>query len=79
MDRAVVLSEGASVSITIRDNSEAVLSVDGQIPITWPITIRWRSARGDYTARFVRFGDPGYFYRNLTAHMNQNPAMGLTR
>ena len=24
------------------------------------------------TAQFVRFGNPGYFYRNLTAHMNQN-------
>jgi len=34
---------------------------------------------GDYTARFVRFGDPGYFYRNLTAHMNQNPSVGFPR
>ena len=33
----------------------------------------------EYTARFVRFGDAGYFYRNLTAHMNQNPAIGMSR
>jgi hypothetical protein len=26
----------------------------------------------EFTAQFVRFGNPGYFYRNLTAHMNQN-------
>jgi hypothetical protein len=25
----------------------------------------------EFAARFVRFGDPGYFYRNLNAHMNQ--------
>jgi hypothetical protein len=24
--------------------------------------------------RFVRFQDYGYFYRNLTAYMEQNPA-----
>jgi hypothetical protein len=34
---------------------------------------------GDYGNQFVRFGDPGYFYRNLTAHMNQNPSVGFPR
>jgi hypothetical protein len=29
-------------------------------------------------AQFVRFGDPGYFYQNLTAHMNEN-SLGLPR
>ena len=33
----------------------------------------------DYAASFVRFGDRGYFYRNLTAHMNQNASIGLPR
>ena len=33
----------------------------------------------EYTASFVRFGDPGYFYRTITAYMNQNPALGITR
>jgi NAD+ kinase len=79
VDRAVVLSEGASVSITLRDRSEAVLSVDGQIPIGLADNDQVEVRAGDYAARFVRFGDPGYFYRNLTAHMNQNPAIGLPR
>ena len=26
--------------------------------------------------RFVRFQDPGYFYRNITAYMEQNPSAG---
>jgi NAD+ kinase len=79
VDRAVVLSEGASVSITLRDGSEAVLSVDGQIPIGLKDNDQVEVRAGDYAARFVRFGDPGYFYRNLTGHMNQNPAIGIPR
>ena len=79
VDRAVVLSEGAAVSIAVRDNSDAVLSVDGQIPIGLANNDQVEVRAGDYAARFVRFGDPGYFYRNLTAHMNQNPAIGLPR
>ena len=79
VDRAVVLSEGASVCITVMDGSEAVLSVDGQIPVGLRDNDQVEVRLGDYSARFVRFGDPGYFYRNLTGHMNQNPAIGLPR
>jgi NAD+ kinase len=79
VDRAVVLSEGTSVSIIV-NGGEAVLSVDGQIPIGLAENDRVDVRAGDYTAKLVRFGDPGYFYRNLTAHMNQNPsALGLPR
>ncbi len=79
VDRAVVLSEGTVVSIALRDGSEASLSVDGQIPIGLADNDLVEVRAGDYAARFVRFGDPGYFYRNLTAYMNQNPAIGLPR
>ena len=77
VDRAVVLAEGSTVSIQI--NSEnAVVSIDGQASITLmeddSITLR----AADVTTKFVRFGDPGYFYRNLTAHMNEN-SLGLPR
>ena len=78
VDRAVVLSEGTSVSITLR-GGDAVLSMDGQIPVGLAEGDVVDVRAGDYTARFVRFGDPGYFYRNLTAHMNQNPSIGLPR
>jgi NAD+ kinase len=78
VDRAVVLSEGTAVSILVKEGN-AVLSVDGQsaIPIApgEAVTIR----HGEFPALFVRFGDAGYFYRNLTAHMNQNPSIGLPR
>lgn len=77
VDRGVVLSEGSSVSITIQGDGNAVLCVDGQTPIRLAENDRVGVRAGDYGAKFVRFSDPGYFYRNLTAHMNQNPSIGL--
>ncbi len=77
VDRAVVLAEGSSVSITVKSEN-AVLSVDGQpaTPLMEDDRVDVRVA--EVTAQFVRFGDPGYFYRNLTAHMNEN-SLGLPR
>jgi NAD+ kinase len=78
VDRAVVLSEGASVLMTLCQGS-AVLCVDGQIPLGLAENDQVDVRAGDFAVQFVRFGDPGYFYRNLTAHMNQNPTIGLPR
>lgn len=78
VDRAVVLAEGSSVSINI-SSENAVLSVDGQVPIGLVEDDRVEIHAAEYTAQFVRFGDAGYFYRNLTAHMNQNPSFGMSR
>jgi NAD+ kinase len=75
VDRGVVLSEGSSVSITVQEDGNAVLCVDGQTPINLAENDRVDVRAGDYSAKFIRFGDPGYFYRNLTAHMNQNPTI----
>jgi NAD+ kinase len=77
VDRAVVLSEGSSVSIVV--NSEnTVFSVDGQPPTPLMEDDHVNVTVADVTAQFVRFGDPGYFYRNLTAHMNEN-SLGFPR
>ena len=70
VDRAVVLSEGATVSIICKSEN-CVVSVDGQPPITLDEGDRVDVRAAAYAARFVRFGDPGYFYRNLNAHLNQ--------
>jgi NAD+ kinase len=77
VDRAVVLAEGSSVSITVHGEN-AVLSVDGQPPVNLMEDDRVDVRAAEVTAQFVRFGDPGYFYRNLTAHMNEN-SIGLPR
>ncbi len=70
VDRAVVLAEGSSVTITVRSGN-TVISVDGQTPIDLEELDRVDVRAAEFAARFVRFGDPGYFYRNLNAHMNQ--------
>jgi len=77
VDRAVVFAEGSTVSIGV-NGENAVLSIDGQPSITLMEDDRINVHAADVTAQFVRFGDPGYFYRNLTAHMNEN-SLGLPR
>jgi NAD+ kinase len=70
MDRAVVLAEGSSVSFIVKsDNS--VVSVDGQPALTLEEGDHVDVRAAENSVQFVRFGDPGYFYRNLNAHMNQ--------
>jgi NAD+ kinase len=77
VDRGVVLAEGSMVSIQI-NGENAVLSVDGQPSITLMEDDHVDVRAAEVTAQFVRFGDPGYFYRNITAHMNEN-SLGLPR
>lgn len=78
VDRGVVLSEGTAVSITILSEN-AILSVDGQNPISLADDDRIDIRAGDNPVKFIRFGDPGYFYRNLTAHIYQNTSIGLPK
>jgi NAD+ kinase len=79
IDRAIVLAEGSCVSITVKTEHQAVMSVDGQAPIPMLDEDRVEARAGDHVVKFVRFQDPGYFYRNLTPHMNQNPSVGNHR
>jgi len=77
VDRAVVLAEGSMVSILVKGDN-VVLSIDGQPSIVLMEDDHVDIRAAQVTAQFVRFGDPGYFYRNLTAHMNEN-SLGLPR
>jgi len=79
IDRAIILSEGSSVSIMVSTDHQAVLSPDGQVPIGLADGDRVEAYASDHTIRFLRFQDPGYFYRNLTPHMSQNPSTGNSR
>ena len=79
IDRAIVLAEGTSVSIVVHTAHEAVLSVDGQAPVQLADGDCVSVQASPHTLQFVRFQDPGYFYRNLTPHMNQNPSAGNSR
>jgi len=76
MDRAVILPEGASVEISVTSEHEAVMSVDGHDSLIVHNTDRVLVYASDFTVRFVVFQDPGYFYRNLSNYMEQNPSIG---
>ena len=79
LDRAIVLAEGSSVSITVNVDHQAVFSVDGQVPVGLTNDDRVNVYASPYVVKFIRFQDPGYFYRNLTPHMSQNPSTGNHR
>lgn len=74
LDRAIVLAEGSWVSIQVKTDHQAVFSVDGHVPIGLADDDRVDVRAGNHTVQFIRFQDPGYFYRNLTPHMGQNPS-----
>lgn len=79
VDRAVILPEGAQVTLAVQTTHQAVLSVDGHPPVHLMSGDEVRVAASDHAARFIRFEDRGYFYRNLTRYMQQNPSTGETR
>ena len=76
VDRAIVLDEGSAVRLTVHTDHQATLSVDGHPPerIVDGESVFVRAS--EHSASFVRVQDPGYFYRNLTSRMNQNPSIG---
>lgn len=78
IDRAIVLAEGSSVLITVHTEHQAVISIDGHYPIDLQTGDAVNVRASDHTVQFVRIQDPGYFYRNLTPHMNRNPSIGTT-
>lgn len=74
LDRAIVLAQGATVDVTVRADSEALLSTDGQTqrPLQDGDMVSVRMS--DYITRFIRVRPPTYFYSMLMARMTQNPA-----
>ena len=76
MDQAVVLPEGASVEITTTSDHQAVMSVDGHAPVNLKNGDIVRVKASEFSFKFVVFQDPGYFYRNLSNYMEQNPSIG---
>ncbi len=77
VDRAVVLSEGASICITVRTEHEAVVSVDGHKPLPIASDDCVQVTAHNKSLHMIRFQDPGYFYRNLTAYMEHNPLLSI--
>ena len=75
IEQSLVLSEKVIVSITVHTSHQAVISIDGQLPIKMKTGDRVEIQASDHEVQFIRFQDPGYFYRNLIPYMDQNPSI----
>lgn len=75
IEQSLVLSENVLVSVTVHTSHQAVISIDGQQPIKMKTGDRVEIQTSDYVVQFIRFQDPGYFYRNLIPYMDQNPSI----
>lgn len=76
VERAIILAEGAKVTIDVHTTHQAVLSADGQPPVILKDGDQVEVNASEYSVSFIRFQDAGYFYRNLKKYMEQNPITG---
>jgi len=75
IEQSLVLSEKVKVSVIVHTSHQAVISIDGQLPIKMKTGDRVEIQASDHEVQFIRFQDPGYFYRNLIPYMDQNPSI----
>jgi NAD+ kinase len=78
-DQSIILSEGARVTIRVQTTHQAVFSVDGHIPVVMENGDSVNVNSSDLNSLFIRFQDPGYFYRNLNRFLEQNPSLSNSR
>ena len=74
--RPLVLPRDTDVQLRLESDVRAVVSFDGQVdyPLMGRAIVRVRRSR--YVARFIRFGPPSDFYRNLTQLLNLSHSPG---
>ncbi len=75
IEQSLVLAESVQISVHVFTSHQAVICVDGQKPFRLENEDRVDISASKDVVRFVRFQDPGYFYRNLIPYMDQNPSI----
>jgi NAD+ kinase len=78
-DRPIVLAEGAEVVFRVHTSHQAVVSVDGHSPVTMQDGDCVRISASQLDSLFIRFHEPGQFYRNLNRFLEQNPSFPSAR
>jgi NAD+ kinase len=78
IEQSLVLDESVQISVNVFTSHEAVISIDGQPAINLENDDRVEIHASKDVVQFIRFQDPGYFYRNLIPYMDQNPAIKKT-
>jgi len=75
IEQPLVLDEGVSITVSTYTDHQAVVSIDGQDGIPLENGDIIEISAGEHAVQFIRFQDPGYFYRNLIPYMDRNPAI----
>ena len=78
IEQSLVLDESVLISVNVHTSHEAVISIDGQPAISLDNDDRIEIHASKDVVQFIRFQDPGYFYRNLIPYMDQHPAIKKT-
>jgi NAD+ kinase len=73
-DQPIILSEGARVTITVHTNHQAVVSVDGHMPVILNDGDCVRVSSSELNSLFIRFREAGYFYSKLNRFLEHNPS-----
>ena len=74
-DQSIVLSEGAKVTIKVHTSHQAVFSIDGHSPVIMKDGDQVQVGASEHDSLFIRFHDPGFFYRTLNRYLEQNPSL----
>ena len=69
LDRPIVLSEGANVSMIVSTDHQGILTVDGQFEFELRDGDRVEVCSSQHISRFVRLGHKSDFYRTLLARL----------
>lgn len=75
IEQPLVLDESVSIAIATYSEHQSVVSIDGQEAHDLKNGDLVKINTGDYSVQFIRFQDPGYFYRNLIPYMDRNPSI----
>ena len=78
-DQPIVLSEGACITFRVHTSHQAVVSVDGHMPVVMEDGDSVRVNSSELNSDFIRFQEPGYFYTNLNRFLEQNPSFPNSR
>ena len=65
LERAIVLSKGATVCVQVSTDHTAVLTIDGQVEVEVIDGDEVTMSAGSSVGRFVRLQEKNYFYRTL--------------
>ena len=74
-DQSIILSEGAKVTIKVHTTHQAVFSIDGHTPVMMNDGDQVQVSASEHDSLFIRFHDPGFFYRTLNRYLEQNPSL----